>query len=148
MLKTKLLHPQILAALGAAGHGSRVLISDGNYPHVTRRGPRAELVFANFTPGVLDGVTVLEMVAGVVPVESVAVMQYATDGPYALDAEPPIWGEYRRVLAQCSGFTEEFERLERFAFYEAASAPDVALTIATGEQAIYANLLLTIGVVR
>ena len=31
--------------------------------------------------------------------------------------------------------------------YEAASAPDVAVAIATGERRIYANLLLTIGVV-
>ena len=37
--------------------------------------------------------------------------------------------------------------LRRFEFYEAASAPDVTLVIATGEQRIYANLLLTIGVI-
>ena len=38
--------------------------------------------------------------------------------------------------------------LERFKFYEEASSPDVCLTIATGEDRIYANLLLTIGVIR
>jgi RbsD / FucU transport protein family. len=32
MLKTRLLHPEILAALGEAGHGAQVLIADGNYP--------------------------------------------------------------------------------------------------------------------
>ena len=32
-------------------------------------------------------------------------------------------------------------------FYEAVAEPDVAVTIMTGEQRIYANLLLTIGVV-
>jgi L-fucose mutarotase len=37
--------------------------------------------------------------------------------------------------------------LARFTFYAAASEKDVALVIATGEQRIYANLLLTIGVV-
>jgi len=148
MLKTQILHPHILAALGAAGHGSRVLISDGNYPHATRRGPRAELVFANFMPGVLDGPTVLEMVAAAVPIESATVMRYATEGPYALQAEPPIWTDYRQALRERGGFTGELEQMERFAFYEAASGPDVALTIATGEQAIYACLLLTIGVVR
>ena len=41
----------------------------------------------------------------------------------------------------------ELERLERFPFYDAARGPDVALAIATGEQRLYANLLLTIGVV-
>jgi L-fucose mutarotase len=37
--------------------------------------------------------------------------------------------------------------LERFAFYDVARSPNVALVIATGEQRIYANILLTIGVV-
>jgi L-fucose mutarotase len=38
-------------------------------------------------------------------------------------------------------------RLDRDAFYRAAGDDDVCLAIATGEQRIYANLLLTIGVV-
>jgi L-fucose mutarotase len=41
----------------------------------------------------------------------------------------------------------DLEPLGRFPFYEAARGPDVALAIATGEQRLYANLLLTIGVV-
>ena len=32
MLKTKLIHPEIMAALSLCGHGSKVLIADGNYP--------------------------------------------------------------------------------------------------------------------
>jgi len=32
--------------------------------------------------------------------------------------------------------------------YDTACGPDLALAISTGEQRIYANLLLTIGVVR
>ena len=39
MLKTRLLHPQILEALGEAGHGARVLIADGNYPLATQSNP-------------------------------------------------------------------------------------------------------------
>jgi L-fucose mutarotase len=39
MLKTRLLQPQILAALGEAGHGARVLIADGNYPLATQSNP-------------------------------------------------------------------------------------------------------------
>ena len=41
MLKTPILHPQILAALGRAGHSSKILIADGNYPFHTKRGPSA-----------------------------------------------------------------------------------------------------------
>ena len=44
MLKGKLIHPDILAALGQAGHGSRILIADGNYPFSTKLGPVAKLV--------------------------------------------------------------------------------------------------------
>jgi L-fucose mutarotase len=39
------------------------------------------------------------------------------------------------------------KKLERFAFFDAAKDNNVALTIATGEQRLYANLLLQIGVV-
>ena len=39
MLKTRLLHPEILNALARAGHGSRVLIADGNYPFATEAAP-------------------------------------------------------------------------------------------------------------
>ena len=42
----------------------------------------------------------------------------------------------------------ELSKIERFKFYDAAGSPEVCLTIATGEQRIYANLLLTIGVVK
>jgi L-fucose mutarotase len=73
-------------------------------------------------------------------------MQYATSGPYALDADPEIWADFRNVLG-AAGFQKPLQTIERFAFYDEASTPDVALTIATGEQRIYANLLLTIGVV-
>ncbi len=147
MLRTRLLHPEILAALGRAGHGSKVLIADGNYPFSTTLGPRAELVSLNLMPGVVGCVPVLEALLGAIPVEAAEVMQYATSGPYALSADPPIWAEYRRLLKEAE-FEGELQPIERFAYYEAAGAGDVALTIATAETAIYANLLLTIGVVK
>lgn len=136
MLKTTLLHPEILYALGAAGHGSKVLISDGNYPHATRSNPAAERVFLNLAPGVLNVTDVLKVIAAAIPVEAVHVMATA-DG-----SEPPIWKEFREILPE-----QTLEPLERFEFYDAASESDVALVIATGEQRIYANILLTIGVV-
>ena len=41
----------------------------------------------------------------------------------------------------------ELKKTKRFEFYDAVRDPDTALVIATGEQRIYANILLTIGVV-
>lgn len=147
MLKSQLLHPQITAALARAGHSSKVLISDGNYPHWTKRGPNAEVVYLNLAPGLLNVTDVLKALVTAVPIELAEVMDYARTGPYALAEDPTIWNEFRQLLAgtDCGG---ELKKIERFAFYEAAGAPDVCLTIATGEQRIYANLLLTIGVVR
>ncbi|MGM0490868.1 MAG: RbsD/FucU family protein [Planctomycetota bacterium] len=146
MLKGQLIQPDILEVLGRAGHGSKVLIADGNYPCRTKMGPNARLVNLNLSPGVVDCVQVLEALVTAIPIEQAAVMQYATSGPYALDSEPEIWARFRETLKR-SGYTDPLETIERFAFYDAAGTPDVALTIATGEQRIFANLLLTIGVV-
>lgn len=142
-----LIHPQILAALGRAGHSSKVLISDGNYPHWTKKGANAEVVYLNLRPGMVGAVDVLSAVAQAVPIEAAAVMDTLKTGPYAMKDDPEIWADYRKVLAttDCKG---ELTKIERFAFYEAAGHPDVCLTIATGEERIYANILLTIGVRR
>ena len=137
MLKSRLLHPDILRALAGAGHGSQVLIADGNYPCSTTAGPNAEIVYLNLAPGLVTATDVLAAIAGAVPIEAAHVMQTA-DG-----AEPPIFAEFRSLL----NHQVEIQPVERFAFYEAAGNLSVALVIATGEQRIYANILLTIGVV-
>jgi len=146
MLKTTLLHPQINEALARAGHGSKVLIADGNYPASTSLGPHATLVSLNLSPGLVNGTQVLGALCSAIPVEAAAVMQTLKEGPYAMSEDPPIWGEYRSILGG-HGFDGELDTIERFAFYEATAQPDVALVIQTAEQRIYANLLLTIGVV-
>ncbi len=146
MLRGKLIHPDILKVLGRAGHGSKILIADGNYPFLTKLGPNAQLVNLNLSPGLVDCVQVLEALVTAIQIEEAAVMQYAASGPYALESDPEIWARFRDTL-QAAGHAEPLRTIERFAFYDEAGTADVALTIATGEQRIYANLLLTIGVV-
>ncbi len=136
MLTTRLIHPEILQALGEAGHGAQVLIADGNYPLATRSNPAARRVFLNLEPGRLTVTDVLEVLAEAIPVEAVHVMG-PDDG-----SEPSIYADFRRILPGT-----ELQRLGRFAFYDLARGPDTALAIGTGEQRIYANILLTIGVV-
>jgi len=80
---------------------------------------------------------VLEAVLSVTPVEAARVMA-RHDG-----AEPSIYAEFRKLLPA----DVELTPLERFAFYNEAKKEDCCLVIATGEQRIYANILLTIGVV-
>lgn len=147
MLKSQLLHPQISAALARAGHSSKVLISDGNYPHWTKKGPNAEVVYLNLSPGIPTVTDVLKALVSAIPIEAAEVMDYARTGPYALKEDPAIWNEFRQILHDAK-LDLELTKIERFKFYEAAGTPDVCLTIATGEQRIYANLLLTIGVVK
>src|SRR5438045_9084475 len=98
MLKSQLLHPQIIRALGKAGHGSKILIADGNYPHWTKRGPNAEVVYLNLSPGQPTVTDVLRVLVNAVPIESADVMDYARTGPYTLAEDPQIWREFRQVF--------------------------------------------------
>ena len=74
-------------------------------------------------------------------------MQYYREGPYALSEDPPIWAEFQALLRENSQ-PDALQEVERFAFYEAAQKPEVCLTVQTGDQRVYANLLLTIGVIK
>jgi len=102
-MRTPMLHPQLLAALAGAGHGSQVLIADANYPASTARGPRADVVHLNLVPGVVDAVTVLRALCAAVPFEEARVMAPNTEGPYAMDHDPDIWEEFREVLRDAGG---------------------------------------------
>ena len=137
MLKSALLHPEVLNALGSAGHGSKVLIADGNYPCSTTAGTNAQLVYLNLAPGMLSVTDVLSVLTQAIPIESVEVMQTA-DGSI-----PQIFAEFQELVGRKTALMP----IERFAFYEAVSDPCVCLVIATGEQRVYANILLTIGVI-
>lgn len=136
MLRYPLTHPQILHALASAGHGSTVLIADGNYPFKTGSFAGAERVFLNLTRGWPTTTDVLRVLTSAIPIEAAHVMQPA-DGNDA-----PIFTEFRELLPGI-----DLQSYDRFTFYEAARKPDLALCIATGEQRVYANILLTIGVV-
>ncbi len=136
MLRTQLTHPGILGALGSLGHGSLVLIADGNFPFGTHTNPAAARVYLNLRPGLASVTDVLEPLVSAIPVEAAQVMQ-----PYD-GSQPPIWSEFRALLPGL-----ELQPVERFAFYDLARRSEVGLVIATGEARVWANLMLTIGVV-
>ena len=62
MLRTGLIHPQMLEALGKAGHGSLVLLSDGNFPHDTAPHRSAPRVYLNLRPGMISVIDALQAV--------------------------------------------------------------------------------------
>lgn len=135
MIFGPLTHPQLLGALARAGHGSKILLSDGNYPHGTGAPAGAERIYLNLAPGTLSVDDVLRVLTLSVPLEAAEVMLPPDD-----QEASAILG-YREMLP---GVT--FTGHDRFGFYDAAREPDVAIVVATGDQRVYANLLLTIGV--
>ena len=144
MLKTTLLHPEILRVLGRAGHHAKILVADGNYPVSTKRGPHAEMVSLNLSPGIVTVAQVLSAMLSAVPIDQVNAMGIPPDDPYAQQGEPPVWNEYRRIIVQ-SGLTLKLEPLLKWEFYRQVESADHVLTIQTADQALWANLLLTVG---
>jgi L-fucose mutarotase len=137
MLRYPLIHPPLLAVLGAAGHGSKILLADAHFPHSTGKQPTTPLIHLNLRPGLLSVDDILEVVLTAIAIEAADVMATG-DGSL-----PPVAESYAAMI----GGGISIGSLERFAFYEACRGADVAAIVATGDQRLYANLLLTIGVV-
>jgi RbsD / FucU transport protein family len=97
VLRFPVIHPPLLAALAACGHGGKVLLADANYSHSTNASPRAELIYLNVRPGLVTVDQVLGPVLAAVPVEAVHVMQ-PDEGP-----EPEVFTPRRSGRAGCAG---------------------------------------------
>ena len=145
MLKHRLIHPKINEVIGRAGHHAKILIADGNYPASSKKGPNAELVCLNLMPGVVTCAQALEAVVSAVPVEAAHTMMYEREGPYALQQDPPVWEQYRSEI-RAAGLDLKLEPIEKWDFYKAVETPDHVLTIQTGDQQRFANVLLSVGV--
>ncbi|MBR6005619.1 MAG: fucose isomerase [Clostridia bacterium] len=140
MLKniSPVLSPELLKILMEMGHGDEIVIGDGNFPaaSIAQRLVR------------LDGHGVPEILSAVLdlmPIDTyvecpVALMDNGSDGE-----RPPIWSEYESVVKSKEG-DKKFELVERFAFYERAKK--AYCVVASGETAIYANIILKKGVVK
>ena len=67
------------------------------------------------------------------------------DDPHKLDTDPEVWDTYRQTLKD-SKVPAELKPIDRWAFYDAVASPAHVLTIQTADQALWANLLITVGV--
>jgi L-fucose mutarotase len=146
VLNTPLLHPDILRILAQAGHHSKVLIADGNYPASNKRGPRAELISLQLSPGVPTVAQVLAAILGTVRIDEVHTMGIDRSDSYAAatPGDPPVWNEYRQIL-KAANFVCELQPILKWDFYEAVASDDHVLTIQTADQQPWANLLLSVG---
>jgi L-fucose mutarotase len=145
MLRHQLIHPKINEVLGRAGHHGKILIADGNYPASSAIGPKAKLVSLNLMPGIVNCTQVLQAILSAIPIEAANTMMYETTGPYALTEDPPVWASYRKTIKD-AGLSLELAPIEKWEFYKAVATADHVLTIQTGDQQRFANLLLSIGV--
>ena len=137
MLKTAVIHPTIMEALGRSGHFAQVVIADGNLPVGAMTGPNSTTVHLNFRPGLLDALTVLEGILEVCPVQGAIVMEKPAE------ASAEIHDAYKALLGDVT-----WDEMERWAFYDKIREPATTLIIQTGEQRRFANLILTVGVVK
>ena len=144
MLTTTLLHPEILRVLAHAGHHAMILIADGNYPASTKRGPNSQLVCLQVSPGVPTVAQVLTAIVAAVPIDQLNIMGIPEDDPYAKFGEPPAWAEFRTIAA-AARISTPITPLSKWDFYEAVQSPDHVLTIQTADQALWSNVLLTMG---
>ncbi len=145
MLYSELIHPKISEVIARAGHSAKILIADGNYPASSAIGPKAELVSLNLAPGLVTVAQVLRVLLTAVPVEAISTMGMPADDPYRLAHDPPVWSDYRSIISS-AGLLLELQPISRWDFYDTVASRDHVLTIQTGDQALWANLLLTVGV--
>ena len=145
----QILSPELLKVLMEMGHGDEILIADGNFPEASmaQRLIRAD---GHGVPELLDAILRLFPLDTFVD-QPVALMDVVPGHDY----KPEIWDEYQQIVskhtaasegdAQAAGFELVAEFLARYSFYERAR--NAYAVVATGEMALYANIILKKGVV-
>ena len=138
----QILSPELLKVLCEMGHSDRLVIADGNFP-AESMGKNAIVIRCDGhgVPEVLDAILQLFPLDTYKehPVSLMEVMPGDT-------VETPIWDEYRKIVSKYDNRgAEALGQIERFAFYEEAKT--AYAIIATGEKALYANIMLQKGVV-
>jgi L-fucose mutarotase len=142
MLKgiSALISPELIKILMEMGHGDELVIADVNFPSASlaQRLVRAD---GQAIPPLLDGILRVFPLDQYVE-KPVALMAVVAGDKY----QPVIWDEYQAVINKREQAFLEFEYVERFAFYERARKAYAVL--ATGEMALYADIILKKGVIK
>lgn len=145
MLKgiSPIISPELLKALAQMGHSDELVIADGNFPcHSIGKNAIVIRADGHGVPEILDAI--LELLPLDSYVEKPVALMQVCEGDTC--GTPEIWQTYEEILSKHEPVHHDIEYTERFAFYERAK--DAYLIIATGEKAIYANILLKKGVVK
>lgn len=140
MLKNipKILSPELLKVLCEMGHGDELVIADANFP---AHSVNAHVIRADG----IKGTEMLKAILKVIPLDTYVEANFLLMNVTNNDPIPEIWEEYKKIAAK-EDKNVRIEMLERFAFYERAKKAYVV--IATGEERIYANIILKKGVIK
>ena len=144
MLKgiSPVISPELLKVLCEMGHSDTIVIADGNFPSESI-GKNAKVIRADGhgVPKLLEAILKLFPLDTYVE-KPVSLMQVTPGDP----VETPIWDVYKEIVSkEDERGAEAFSEIERFEFYE--KAKNAYAVIATGETALYANVILQKGVV-
>ncbi len=135
-----LLTPDLLHALRSMGHGDEIALVDGNFPAETN----AQRLIR------LDGLAateVLQAVLSVMPLDTyVACPAFRMSVVNEPDAQPEICTEFQSIINSVADVPAELGQIERFAFYERVQS--CFAIVATGENRLYGNIILTKGVIK
>jgi len=135
-----ILPPDLLKILMEMGHGDEICLGDGNFPHMSTNS-RVVRCDGQGVPALLDAILAL-MPLDIYVDQPVTLMAVVPGDQTAT----PIWNEYRAIIARHEARgANAISHIERFAFYEKARR--CYAVVATGEKALYANIILQKGVV-
>ena len=142
MLKNipKIISPELLKILMEMGHGDEIVIGDGNFPAVTC-GQRVVRCDGHGVPELLDAIMQL-FPLDTYTEKPVMLIEVVKGDPVV----PLIWEDYKAIIKKYEPENCKIDMLERFDFYERAK--NAFAVVATGESAIYANIILKKGVVK
>ena len=142
----KILSPELLRVLAAMGHGDKILLADGNYPGESAAKRSGALFLRADGHGVP---ALMQAILTLIPLDAY------TDTPVMLmdvdvrdqGMKIPIHDEYRDIAAKVDKRGASIVgQLERYAFYK--KADECCCIVQTGEEAIYANVILQKGVIK
>ena len=137
-----ILSPELLKTLCEMGHSDRIVIADGNFP-CESMGKNAKVIRCDGhgVPELLDAILQLFPLDTYID-KPVMLMEVVPGDPVV----PTIWDDYKEIISKYEPENCKIEMIERFAFYERAKT--AYAVVATGEEAIYANIILKKGVVK
>ena len=140
MLKgiSSVISPELIKILMEMGHGDEIVIGDGNVPAASNA-QRLVRLDGHGVPEVLDAI--LKLFPLDTYTEKPVMLMQVMPGDNVV---PVIWDKYKEIIAKNEG-ERKIEEIERFAFYERARK--AYAIVATGETALYANIILKKGVV-